>query len=233
MTSPASTLNAQFNVAAPESLPDRLSGYMRRKMFHRFLRELQPQADDTLLDVGVTSDQTLEHSNYAVAWYPHKARITAVGIDDASFLEAKYPGVTFRQADGLALPYPDRSFDVVHSSAVLEHVGSRANQVRFVSELWRVARRGVFLTTPNRWFPVEFHSVLPLVHWLPRPAFWRILRATGRGELADEAILNLLGPGELRRIAADAGVERAEVQTVALLGWPSNLLLVGRKGAAG
>jgi hypothetical protein len=26
-----------------------------------------------------------------------------------------------------------------------------------------------FFDHPNRWFPVEFHSVLPLVHGLPRP----------------------------------------------------------------
>ncbi|CAN7328535.1 class I SAM-dependent methyltransferase [Phenylobacterium sp. LjRoot219] len=225
----ASALNAQLNVAAPESLPDRVSGYMRRKMFARFLREMQPSEADSLLDVGATSDETLEHSNYAVAWYPHKARITTVGLDDASFLERKYPGVAFRVADGRALPFANGSFDLVHSSAVLEHVGGRPDQVRFISELWRVARRGVFLTTPNRWYPIEFHSVLPLVHWLPRAAFWQVLRATGRGELADEAVLNLLGPGDLRRVAAEAGATSAVVQSVALLGWPSNLLLVGRK----
>lgn len=230
MAASASALNAQFNVAAPESQPDRLAGYMRRKMFARFLRDMHPTAVDSLLDVGATSDETLEHSNYAVAWYPHKNRITTVGLDDASFLETKYPGVTFRRADGRALPFPDRAFDLVHSSAVLEHVGGTRDQVRFVSELWRVAGRGLFLTTPNRWYPVEFHSVLPLVHWLPRAAFWAVLRATGRGELADETVLNLLGPGELRRIAAEAGAT-ATVHSVALLGWPSNLLLIGDKPA--
>ena len=29
-------------------------------------------------------------------------------------------------------------------------------QVRLLRELWRVARKGIFVTTPNRWFPMEF-----------------------------------------------------------------------------
>jgi ubiquinone/menaquinone biosynthesis C-methylase UbiE len=101
------------------------------------------------------------------------------------------------RGDGRRLPFADRSFDLVHSSAVLEHVGSRAAQRDFLRELLRVARRAVFVTTPNRWFPVEFHSVLPLVHWLPPPAFRAILRRLGHDELADERNLNLLGARDL------------------------------------
>jgi ubiquinone/menaquinone biosynthesis C-methylase UbiE len=220
------TLNAQLNVAAPRSLPDRLAGHVRVQMFKRFMETMRPGPDDTLVDVGVTSDQTLDHSNYAVAWYPYKSKVTAVGIDDASFLEEKYPGVTFKLSSGLSLPYADDSFDYGHSSAVLEHVGSFENQIRFISELNRVARKGVFITTPNRWFPVEFHSVLPLVHWLPLDMFWSILRMTGRGVLADETVLNLMGSRSLREAAAKAGAVKFRVETASLGGWPSNLLLI-------
>ena len=85
------------------------------------------------------------------------------------------------------------SFDVVHSSAVLEHVGSSENQKQFIAELVRVAKRAVFLTTPNRWFPVEFHSVLPLVHWLPKPWFRSLLSRTSYRFFALEENLNLTG----------------------------------------
>lgn len=196
-------------------------------MFEKFIRAFSPTQDDTVLEIGVTSDQTLEHSNYAIAWYPHKHNLTAVGIDDAAFLEQKYPGVTFRQADALNLPFDDKSFDYVHSSAVLEHVGSRANQTKFISEMARVSRKGFFLTTPNRWFPVEFHSLMPLVHWLPRSYFWTVLRSTGRHALADESVLNLLDGRTLAAITLQAGVSDYRIDTVALGGWPSNLLLIG------
>lgn len=218
-------INAQYNVARPDSLPIRLAAKMRRVMFDEFLRLQTPGTTDSILDVGVTSDQSYEASNYLEAWYPHKERITAVGIDDASFLETKYPGMTFVRADGRDLPFDDCSFDIVHSSAVLEHVGSAAMQEKFIRELTRVARRGVFITTPNRWFPVEFHSVLPLVHWLPPRQFRAILSALGHTALAQEENLNLLGPSEVRSVCAHAvpGLQ-ATVSSVRLFGWPSNII---------
>src|SRR5262249_24043552 len=141
-------------------------------------------------------------SNYLEAWYPHKHMVTAAGLDDASFLPAQYLGMRFVRANGLNLPFRDGAFDVVHSAAVIEHVGSFAPQCALVRELCRVARRAVFVTTPNRWFPVEFHTVLPLVHWLPKPAFRALMRATGREFFAAEENLNLMTATELRGAAA-------------------------------
>ena len=143
--------NAQYNVAAPKSLPVRIAGRQRRVMFNSFVRAAAAAPSDTILDVGVTSDQTYDHSNYLKSWYPHKGMITAVGIDDATFLEGLYPGLRFVHADGRDLPFDDNSFDHVHSSAVLEHVGSRAQQVLFLKELWRVTRRTLFVTDSKSW----------------------------------------------------------------------------------
>jgi ubiquinone/menaquinone biosynthesis C-methylase UbiE len=113
-----------------------------------------------------------------------------------------YPGVRFQFADALNLPFDANSFDYVQSSAVLEHVGGYANQQRMVAECLRVARKGVCLTTPNRWFPIEVHTQLPFVHWLPKSWFRRLLEWFGHHELALEANLNLMTESELRRIAA-------------------------------
>lgn len=227
--------NRQFSTIGPGSLSERLSAYQRRRMFQRFLDATAIRPQESLLDVGATSDQTYDSSNYVEAWYPHKDRITAVGVDDAAFLETRYPGVRFVRADGLDLPFADQSYDVAHASAVLEHVGSAADQTRFIAELGRVATRAVFLTTPNRWFPVEFHTVLPLVHWLPKPMFRRLMRGTGNGFFAEEANLNLLGAGELRRLAAKAlpaAEFSVQVGSVSLAGWPSNLLLIAHRRSA-
>src|SRR5271154_7501713 len=137
-------VNAQYNVAAPDSLPTRLAAMQRRKMFQKFL-DFGPQADDVILDIGATSDRSYSHSNYLEAWYPHKARVTAAGIDPgAEFLEQAYPGVKFVLAAGRALPFADNSFDYVHSSAVIEHVGGGEQQFAFLGEAFRVARKGVF-----------------------------------------------------------------------------------------
>lgn len=224
-------INAQYNVATAGGLTDRISTMMRRRMYTCFAECVAPS--DRILDVGVTSDREQLASNYLEAWHPWKDRITACGIDDASFLEELYPGVRFVQANGKELPFDSRSFEWVHASAVLEHVGSMQEQVRFVSELYRVSSKGIFLTTPNRWFPVEFHSVLPLVHWLPKPWFRALLRRAGHHELANEAHLNLLDRNDLKEICRQAGLDQGEISSVSLGGWPSNLILkVGRNSRA-
>ena len=222
-------VNAQYNVARPDSLPVRIAGYQRRRMFERFVQASGVGEADTIVDVGATSDRSYDHSNYLEAWHPHKHRVTAVGVDDAGFLETVYPGMKFVQADGRDLPFEDLSFDYAHSSAVLEHVGSAEKQALFLSELWRVARKGIFVTTPNRWFPVEFHTTLPLVHWLPPGVHRPIFRALGREFFADEANLNLLTPGTLAKAARAAGIPSFRVDSVSLGGWPTNLLLVAKK----
>jgi len=225
--------NAQYNVAAAGSLPVRVAAHQRRKMFRRFLSDTELAAGERILDVGVTSDRSYEASNYLEAWYPHKDMVTAVGIDDASFLCGQYPGMRFVKANGLQLPFRDQAFDVVHSSAVVEHVGSLARQCAFVAECCRVARRAVFITTPNRWFPVEFHTVLPLVHWLPKETFRALMRRSGRAFFAEEDNLNLMTASELFHAASANRGFKPEVSSVALGGWPSNLLLNMRRiGAA-
>lgn len=84
-------------------------------------------------------------------------------------------------ADGRALPFKDQSLDLALANAVIEHVGSEADQVKFVSEHARVGRHWI-ITTPNRWFPVEAHTSTLLRHWSSawrddRSEFTRLLSA--------------------------------------------------------
>lgn len=223
--------NAQYNVAASGSLADRTGDRVRRQMFDRFLELLRPLPDDKVLDIGVTSDQTYVASNYFELLYPFKKNIIASGVDDAAFLERLYPGLKFLQADALRLPFRDDQFDIVHSSAVLEHVGSTENQSTMISECLRVARRGICLTTPNRWFPLELHTQLPLVHWLPKPVHRAAFRALGHAFFAEERNLNLMSRSDLSKIATRFSGWRFEIVPAKLLGLTSNLMLFASKQA--
>jgi len=74
-------------------------------MFTDFVEGMNVSPADTLLDVGATTDRLCEHSNYLEAWWPHKDRITVIGIDDCGFLETLYPGsVSFRQMVAVLSP---------------------------------------------------------------------------------------------------------------------------------
>ena len=224
-------LNAQLNYAEPKSLAIRVSTKMRQTMFCMFMNEFRPTPNEDILDVGVTSDRSYENSNYFEALYPHRARIVAIGMQDASFIEQLYPGVRYIEGNALNLPFSDRAFDLVHSSAVLEHVGSIQNQAKMISECARVARRGICLTTPNRWFPVEFHTQLPLVHWMPKRVGRYVFRKLGFVDLADEDHLNLMTAQELKTLTAHVPGWHFRVASPRLFGWKSNLVLFGHSDA--
>jgi SAM-dependent methyltransferase len=189
-------------------------------MFTSLTQFSPPTPEMTVLDVGVTSDLR-EDSNFFEKLYPYPQNITAVGVEDAAFLEQEFPGLTYVRADGLSLPFADKSFDLVVSFAVIEHVGSREQQTAFVRELMRVGKT-CCITTPNRWYPVEFHSILPLVHWLPPLWFRRILKLLGKKFWAEEKNLNILSQQEiLEMIPPHLQVYQKHFK---LLGWVSNLV---------
>ena len=147
----------------------RVSLRSRERKLDRFLMEFAPGPETTVVDVGVTDAPFGEGSsdNFFEALYPWPERITAVGHTELERFAAAFPAVRAVRADGRALPFGDGEFDLGFSNAVVEHVaGGRDGQRRFVAELCRVAQR-VFVTTANRWFPLEVHTLLPVVHWLP------------------------------------------------------------------
>jgi SAM-dependent methyltransferase len=196
----------RVNQARPYSsnvpLADAISLRSRRRKLALLLRELQPTAETSVLDVGVDEvslgeaggqDGCTTH-NVFEAEYPWPSRITALGLHDGARFKARHPAIPYVEGDACALPFADNAFDIVYSNAVIEHVGARDRQALFVRETLRVGKR-VFLTTPNRWFPIEVHTKLPLVHWLPDATSHRIYDLTHR-EWAKEN--HLLGPRELR-----------------------------------
>ncbi len=82
------------------------------------------------------------------------------------------------------LPWRDGAFDLVVVVGVVEHLPPDSRRAQ-VDEYYRVLAPGghiALLDTPNRWFPLETHSVgLPLVQWLPAPVAWRYARACRPG----------------------------------------------------
>lgn len=202
----------------------------RRSMYEHFMTLARVQPGHRLLDLGVTPDTTLPDSNFLERWYPYSAQITMASLEDCGCLETVFPGTTFvRLQPHQALPFPTQSFDIGFSSAVLEHVGSAAQQQFLLQELLRTSRN-VFLTTPDRAFPVEFHTFLPLIHWLPKALHRRFLTLLGRSFWAAEANLNLLTRGDLARLvtaALHATGRQAQwsIRSHRLFGLSSNLLL--------
>ncbi len=173
----------------------RISLRSRERKLRLFLDLFHPGPETTVVDVGVTDAPFGDGSsdNFFEALYPWPDRITGVGHTELDRFAAAFPTVTAVRADGRELPFADGEFDLGFSNAVIEHVaGGREGQRQFIAELCRVAGK-VFVTTPNRLFPIDPHSLLPFVHWLPDGETRnRALRARGFDDVLDP-----LGPGEL------------------------------------
>ena len=196
---------------------------------HRlFLDTLSPAAHETILDVGVTDSQ-VAWANHLEASYAHRDRITAVAVEELHEFKRAFPDVRTVFGDGCDLPFADGTFDIVYSNAVIEHVGDRARQRQLLAEAFRVASRAVFVTTPSKWFPVDPHTMIPLLHLGPRRVAAAVWRRTGSAHYADPADLNLLSARELRRLAQSAGLTGFVLRRQRLFGMTSNLVLIVEK----
>jgi len=176
-------------------LAARASLWNRRRKLALFLEELRPGPETTIVDVGVgdtgfdTEPGVALSHNFFEAMYPWPERITAVSDVPLPNFAQEFPEVAPVTASGTNLPFENDSFDIAFSNAVLEHVGGREEQRRFVHELCRVAPK-VFVSTPNRRFPVEVHTLVPFLHWLPHGARDRAFAALGRDAWHGVELLN-------------------------------------------
>ena len=182
-------------------LTDAISLRSRRRKFALFMETMAPSAETTVLDVGADDSAFGEHErcgtlNFFEQLYPWTGQITALGLNEGTRFRESFPDARYVRGDALTMPFADGEFDIVFSNAVIEHVGGREQQRRFVEESLRVARRA-FVTTPNRWFPVEVHTRLPLVHWLPDPLAHRVYDLARKPWAKDNS---LLGPAALREL---------------------------------
>lgn len=136
----------------------------RRRKAHLFKKMLESAGVEDLVLVGATglSDQENEAivENLLTAHFQIRAACNV------------HPTITswpFVVGDGRQLPFADDAVGAVLSNAVIEHVGNEVDQLAFMREHARVGRFWI-VTTPNRWFPVESHTAVLLLHWRRR---WR------------------------------------------------------------
>ena len=211
-----------------ESLAYRISAKSRKKKYEQFLSLLKPEKDETIVDVGVNSEEYSNTDNYLEKHYPYPERITAVGLDDLSDFQERYPKVHVLQTDGRSLPFRDEEFSIAYSNAVIEHIAGASNQVQFLKELFRVSTRG-YLTTPNRFFPIEVHTRILLLHIiLPKKAFDWLLRKIGKGWAAGD-YMDLLSEQKLCDRLQKAGITSYTLSKNRFLGFVMTFTIVWHK----
>lgn len=78
-------------------------------------------------------------------------------------------------ADGRYLPFKDKTFDIVYSNSVIEHIARERDRSLFAAEFGRVGQ-SYYVQTPNKIFPIEPHLLTPFVHYLPKMIQKRLLK---------------------------------------------------------
>jgi 2-polyprenyl-3-methyl-5-hydroxy-6-metoxy-1,4-benzoquinol methylase len=126
--------------------------YFRRRRYRNLVKDYS--ACRSILDVGGY------HANWDVIGR-HEG-LTLLNIH----VPADTGGYNYVVGSGCRLPFTDKSFDLVFSNSVIEHVGSEENQFDFAREMLRVGKR-VLCQTPCRAFPIDPHLSAFFLHWLP------------------------------------------------------------------
>jgi len=121
-----------------------------------------------------------------------------------------YPNIESISGDARDLSrFEDRSFDIVFSNSVIEHVGDFNDQMSMAKEIQRVGKR-YLVQTPNYYFPMETHFLVLGWQFLPckvRAFLLRHMRIMKRGKVRgyEESIaivnsIRLLTKKELRKL---------------------------------
>jgi hypothetical protein len=172
-----------------ENVLSDVSRGLKRRRVEMFVQMLGLGERDQILDLGS------EDGSYLASFYPYPRNIVLADINEAPMARgvAWYglKGYIVIPSDG-PLPIGSRQFDAVWCNSVIEHVTlnrgelgrvarnefrrrSEAHQKFFARELARVARQ-YFVQTPYLHFPIEAHSWLPLVQYLPQERRWPLAR---------------------------------------------------------
>ena len=206
------------------SFAHKVSGFNRRRKWNLFLQEITPLPHMRVLDVGFSDREYSPNDNFIEKHYPYPEKLTALGVDEPNNLLKRYPKVKAIQYSGVTFPFADKEFDVCWSNAVIEHVGNHEKQLAFLREIKRVSYKA-FITTPNRYFPIEPHTRTPFLHYLPKPSFELYLNAIGK-KWATGEYMHLLGNKQIHNLLKMANIEKYKIICNRLLGFTLDFVMI-------
>ena len=98
-----------------------------------------------------------------------------------------------------------------------------------VENIIKLSKKFFIINTPNRYHPLEFHTKLPLIHWLPKKIHRKLLSLTGFTYSAKEENLNLLSKNELRILLNRFDFIKYTILDIKFFGFISNYIVIGKK----
>ena len=197
----------------------------RRKFLRIFRKHVAYSKNSIVLDIGATPSLD-SHENFFVQKYPFKKKLTCLSNFNCEILKSKFPEINLVLEDARSMNLESNVYDIVHSNATIEHVGSFDNQLKFLQECIRVSNKYIFITTPNRFFPIELHTKLPFLHFLPKSIFRKILRLFNDHFFSKEENLNLLSLNDVKKLLKESNVKNFKIYKNKIFNLVSNFIII-------
>ena len=162
-----------FDKLANYNNPDSLGNRLRNKRFSFFEKKLEKISAPIhrILDIGGLQNFWTKRNFHT----KKNIQITLLNLTEE---KTDYPNFNSVKGDATDLSiYKDKEFDIVFSNSVIEHLFTKEKQVLMAKEVQRVGKYH-FIQTPNKYFFIEPHYMLPLFQFLPRKLQLFILTKT-------------------------------------------------------
>ena len=181
------------------------------------------------LDIGTTDDMDYESSNYLIKNLEEIKVFKSISdqkINSIFFLKSLNKSILDNFSADEIHQY---KADIVISNATIEHVGNYKNQLKMISNIIDLTKKKFIITTPNRFHPFDFHTKIPLIHWLPKKIHRKILSIFGLNYFAREKNLNLLSINDLKNLLNNFELIEYKVFYIRFFGFISNYIIIGTK----
>ena len=201
----------------------------RKEMFEIIKKNINLNNVNSVLDVGTTSDNLLESSNYLIKqlkFIKIKKSISDQKISNDNFFD-----ITFNESitENLNYNFENLRSDLLVCSATIEHLGSLGDIKKGVNNIVNLSNKYFVITTPNRYHPIEFHTKIPFIHFLPKKIHRKLLMLFGHEFFSKEENLNLLSKKNLINLMGDYKNISYTINEIKLFGFVSNFIIVGTK----
>jgi len=201
----------------------------RKEMFEIIKKSINLNSINSVLDVGTTSDNLLQSSNFLIKQL--KSIKIKKSISDQKILNDDFFDMTFEGSitENLNDSFENLKSDLIVCSATIEHLGNFSAVKKGIDNIVNLTNKYFIITTPNRHHPIEFHTKIPFIHFLPKEFYRKLLEFFGNEFFSKEENLNLLSKKDLINLMSNYKNIYYNINEIKLFGFVSNFIIVGTK----
>ena len=181
-----------------------------------------------VLDIGTTSDTENKSSNLIIKNLKNVKNLSSISdqLITSPFFKKKLQKSIVQNFSEHEIE--NFKSDLVVSNATIEHVGNYKNQKAMVRNMIKLSKKMVIISTPYRYHPLEFHTKIPFIHWLPKKIHRNILKNFNLSFYSKEENLNLLSESDFSSFIKNEEI-KSEFRYIKLLLLRSNLIFILKK----